>query len=165
MTKQNKKEQNVTKSTITGLTPQQEQACILLASGENITNVAEKLSLNRGTLYRWQQDKAFECFYNKQCQDYKDEVKNGLLGLHQQAITTIKQIIKTGGEVSRLKAAMWVLDKVEAIEVGETSIKRALKDQCTTTVEDWADFSKLDEDKYKSTLKAYGLDEEYPPII
>ena len=46
----NKNAQNATISPTTGLTPQQEQACILLASGENVTNVADKLSLNRGTL-------------------------------------------------------------------------------------------------------------------
>lgn len=160
MDKGNKIEQKTTISPITGLTPQQEQACILLASGENVTDVADKLSLNRGTLYKWQQNKAFECYYNKQCQEYKNEVKNGLLGLHQQAVTTIEQLITTGSEATRLKAATWVLEKVEAIEVGETSIRRALKEQCTTTNNDWGDFSKFDEKEYKRQLKALGLDDE-----
>lgn len=160
MDKGNKIEQKATISPITGLTPQQEQACILLASGENVTDVADKLNLNRGTLYKWQQNKAFECYYNKQCQEYKDEVKNGLLGLHQQAVTTIQQLITTGSEATRLKAATWVLDKVEAIEVGETSIRRALKGQCTTTNDDWGDLSTFDEKEYKRQLKAFGLDDE-----
>ena len=156
----NRNEQNATISPTTGLTPQQEQACILLASGENVTNVADKLSLNRGSLYKWQQNKAFECFYNKQCQEYKNEVKNGLLGLHQQAVATIEQLITTGSEATRLKAATWVLEKVEAIEVGETSIKRALKEQCTTTSDDWGDLTTFDEKEYKRQLKAFGLDDE-----
>lgn len=160
MDKGNKIEQKATISPITGLTPQQEQACILLASGENVTDVADKLSLNRGTLYKWQQNKAFECYYNKQCQEYKDEVKNGLLGLHQQAVATIQRLITTGSEATRLKAATWVLEKVEAIEVGETSIRRALKGQCTTTNNDWGDFSTFDEKEYKRQLKALGLDDE-----
>lgn len=156
----NRNEQNATISPTTGLTPQQEQACILLASGENVTNVADKLSLNRGTLYKWQQNKAFECFYNKQCQEYKNEVKNGLLGLHQQAIATMEQLMTTGNEATRLKAAMWVLEKVEAIEVGDTNIRQVLKDRCTTTNDDWADFTRVDEKEYKRQLKAYGLDDE-----
>ncbi len=156
----NRNEQNATISPTTGLTPQQEQACILLASGENVTNVADKLSLNRGTLYKWQQNKAFVCFYNKQCQEYKNNVRNGLLGLHQQAIATIGQLITTGSEATRLKSAMWLLEKVEAIEVGDTNIRKVLKDQCTTTNEDWAYFTGVDEKEYKRQLKAYGLDDE-----
>lgn len=160
MNKINRNEQNATISPTTGLTPQQEQACILLASGENVTNVADKLSLNRGTLYKWQQNKAFVCFYNKQCQDYKNDVKNGLLGLHQQAIATMGQLMTTGNEATRLKAAMWVLDKVEAIEIGDTNIRQVLKDQCTITNEDWIGFTRVDEKEYKRQLKTYGLDDE-----
>lgn len=160
MDKGNKFEQKATISPITGLTPQQEQACILLASGENVTDVADKLSLNRGTLYKWQQNKAFECYYNKQCQEYKDEVKNGLLGLHKQAVAAIQRLITTGREATRLKAATWVLEKVEAIEVGETSIRRALKGQCITTNDDWGDLATFDEKEYKRQLKAFGLDDE-----
>ena len=160
MDKVNRNEQKATISPITGLTPQQEQACLLLASGENLTDVADKLSLNRGTIYKWQQNKAFECFFNKQCQEYKDEVRNGLLGLHQQAIATMGQLIATGNEATRLKAAIWVLEKIEAINVGETNIKQVLKAQCTTTTDDWADFTQFNEKEYKKQLKAYGLDEE-----
>lgn len=160
MDKKNRIEQKATISPTTGLTPQQEQACILLASGESVTDVADKLSLNRGTLYKWQQNKAFECYYNKQCQEYKNEVKNGLLGLHQQAVATIKQLITIGSEATRLKAATWVLDKVEAIEVGETSIRRVLKEQCTTTNNGWGNFTNFDEKEYNKQLKVLGLDEE-----
>lgn len=160
MDKGNKNERKATISPTTGLTPQQEQACILLASGESVTDVADKLSLNRGTLYKWQQNKAFECYYNKRCQEYKEEVRNGLLGLHQQAVATIEQLITTGSEATRLKAATLVLEKIEAIEVGETSIRRALKGQCTTTNNDWGDLTTFDEKEYKRQLKAFGLDDE-----
>lgn len=160
MDKGNKNERKATISPTTGLTPQQEQACILLASGESVTDVADKLSLNRGTLYKWQQNKAFECYYNKQCQEYKEEVRNGLLGLHQQAVATIEQLITTGSEATRLKAATLVLEKIEAIEVGETSIRRALKGQCTTTNNDWGDLTTFDEKEHKRQLKAFGLDDE-----
>ena len=46
-----KKQQKPTLSPLTGLTPQQEQAAMMLASGENLTAVARQLNLNRSTLY------------------------------------------------------------------------------------------------------------------
>lgn len=71
--------QNLTKSTqVTGLTPQQEQAAILLASGEGVTEVADKLNVNRATIYLWQQKINFQCFYNQQCQIIQDNIRNGL---------------------------------------------------------------------------------------
>ena len=72
----------------------------------------------------------------------------------------MEQLITTGNEATRLKAAMWVLEKVEAIEVGDTNIRQVLKAKCTTTNDDWADFTRVDEKEYKRQLKAYGLDEE-----
>ena len=52
----NENRQKPTESTTeSGLTPIQEQAAILLASGENVTSVSEKLNLNRSTIYQWQQ--------------------------------------------------------------------------------------------------------------
>lgn len=47
----NRMQQNPTETTLeSGLTPIQEQAAIMLASGENITSVSEKLNLNRSTI-------------------------------------------------------------------------------------------------------------------
>ena len=80
--------------------------------------------------------------------------------MHQQAIATMGQLMTNGNEATRLKAAMWVLEKVEAIEIGDTNIRQVLKDQCTTTTDNWADFTQLNEKEYKRQLKAYGLDDE-----
>lgn len=157
----NKSEQKATKSEQTGLTPIQEQACLMLASGEGFTTVAEKLSLNRGTLYKWQQNTAFQCYYNQQCQDYKSEVKNALLGLHSQAVATVRELMTTGNESTRLKAALWLLEKVEAVEVGATDIRAVLKDRCTHGFDDWGKLTpQLDEQEYKQALKEYGLSDE-----
>lgn len=60
----NRMQQNPTETTLeSGLTPIQEQAAIMLASGENITSVSEKLNLNRSTIYQWQQKITFQCFF------------------------------------------------------------------------------------------------------
>ena len=155
-----KNEQKETVSTMTGLTPQQEQACILLASGEGLTSVAEKLSLNRGTLYKWQQNPAFMCYYNKQCKDFQNEVKSGIMGLHAQAMATMRELMTTGNENTRLKASMWILEKVEAVDVGETEIRDVLREQCTTNPYEFREVVQFDERKYKKALKQYGLNDE-----
>ena len=156
----NKSEQKATVSPATGLTPQQEQACILLASGESYTTVAERLGIHRGTLYKWQDSLPFRCFYNKQCSDYKAEVKNALLGLHNEAVATVKELLQTGGEATRLKAAMWLLEKVEAVDVGASDVREALKRQATQSRwsdDDWVTFDKR---AYQQSLKEFGLSDE-----
>lgn len=153
---------NAQKSTInkaTGLTPQQEQACIMLASGESYTAVAERLDINRGTLYKWQSLPTFECYYNLQCKDYKDGVKNGLLGLHKQAMDTIAELMVSGNENTRLRASMWVIDKVCDIKIGEVDVRGVLQKQCTSDIFDF-DLNKFNERAYQGKLKEYGLSED-----
>lgn len=158
MEKDNKIEQKATISPETGLTPQQEQACVMLASGEGYTAVATKLGINRGTLYRWQDNLAFRCFLNRQCRDYRDEVKNGLIGLHSEAVRAIKELLNSGSEATRLKAAVWVIERVVGVEVEETDIRKVLRDKAT--VMGWEEETVVfNKEAYKKSLKEYGLSE------
>lgn len=152
-----KTQQNPTLSPLTGLTPQQEQAAIMLASGKNISAVARQLKLNRSTLYEWQENTAFQCFYNQQCQDHKEAVKNALFGLYNTAIDTLTNLLTNGNENTRLKASMWLLERVAGVAIGETRIKEALKKQCTHGASGWDDLNVLNEREYKAELKRYGL--------
>jgi hypothetical protein len=154
-------QQNPTLSSVTGLTPQQEQACILMASGDSLTAVARQLKINRSTLYEWQNNMAFKCYYNQQCQEHQQEVKNALLGLHKQAIDTLTDLLTTGSENTRLKAAMWLLERVISVEAGDTDIREVLKRQNTHPTIDLEDLnSSFDMIGYKRDLKLYGLSEE-----
>lgn len=155
----NKLEQKTTINKATGLTPQQEQACVLLASGENYTAVAEALNINRGTLYRWLQLPTFECYYNSQCKEYQDEVKNSVLGLHQQAIATLTEAMTHGSESSRLRASIWILEKVATMKIGATDIRLVLQEQCSSGVFDFQ-LTQFNECAYKNKLKEYGLSED-----
>lgn len=154
-----KKQQKPTLSPLTGLTPQQEQAAMMLASGENISAVARQLNLNRSTLYEWQANTAFQCFYNQQCQDHQQAVKNALFGLHRRAIDTLTNLLTNGNENTRLKASMWLLERVTAVEVGDTRLKEVLKKKCTHSPTDW-DLDVLNEREYKAELKRYGLQDD-----
>jgi hypothetical protein len=158
MADKNRKQQKATLSPITGLTPQQEQACILLAGGESYTNVARQLNINRSTLYDWQNNLAFICFFNQQCKEHKQEVKNALLGLHRQAINALTGLLTNGNENTRLKASIWLLERLDCIEVGKTDLKAALKEQSYDVNINMDAF--IDRQQYMSALRAYGLTDE-----
>ena len=155
----NKIAQNPTEKTDvnsqTGLTPIQEQAAIMLASGKSMTEVAELLSVNRGTLYEWQKIVTFQCYFNQQSNEYKENLRNGLFGLIGEALTAISDCLHSDNETTRLKAAMWVIEKAKEQPTGNTDVKAALKEQCTHPV-GW-DMEMFDEDEYRREIKRLGL--------
>lgn len=155
----NKKQQKTGVNPQTGLTPTQEQGAVLMASGETVTAVADKLNVNRGTIYKWFANVAFQCFYNRQCQDVKDEVKNGVLGLCGDAVSTLRTLIRDGNESTRLKACIWILERASQTTTGETDIREALKAQAThqTDITQLWDAPKLDKKEYFSLLDDYGV--------
>lgn len=159
MAKSNKNEQKPTLLEASGLTPQQERACILLASGENYTTVAEKLGINRGTLYEWQKDTAFKCFYNRQCKDFQDEITNGVMSLHKTALDTVRILLLEGNDNTRLKAAFWVLDKVASMQVGQADLIEAVKDECTLNWGDEIKIETFDREKYDELMARYGYEQ------
>lgn len=141
----------------TGLTPTQEQAAILLASGETLTAVAEKVNVNRSTIYKWQALITFQCFFNRQCADYRANLRNGLFGLADEALTAIRNSLHSDNESVRLKAAMWLTEKIELADTGQTDVKEALKAKNTkNTLADWS-MSTFDEVGFNSDLRRLGL--------
>lgn len=158
----NKNQQKATESPKlnpqTGLTPIQEQAAVLMASGETPTAVADKLGINRCTIYKWFDNVAFQCYYNRQCQDLKAEVENSVLGLCRSAFATLRELMSTGNESTRLKACIWIMERAGQIDVGETDVKKALRKKATHPIVD-ADFTKFDDSEYKNLLADFGIRE------
>ena len=142
---------------VTGLTPAQEQAALLLASGESVTDVAEKVNVTRATIYACQQKITFICFFNQQCQMIKDSIRNGLCGLYANAIDAVKGCLESVNEATRLKAAMYVIGKVELMDTSKQNPEEEIKKLCTSSDLDWGDFTSLDKTKYKEMMKEYGL--------
>lgn len=156
---ENKILQNTTISKETGLTPQQEYACIMLAGGYSITDVAEKVGVNRSTIYQWQSNLAFVCYFNRQSKAIKDEVKNGVMGLCQQAIETVRDILTNGNETTRLKAAVWIMEKAEAIQVGCTNVRDAIRERHTHPM--MCDYDEIvDEIAIQRDLERLGLSDK-----
>ena len=158
MAEKSKSLQKLTVSPVTGLTPQQEQACILLASGDCFTVVSEKLGVTRYTLYQWQQTDVFKCYYNEQLQHVKESLISGVLSMHRAALDTINDIMSNGSEATRLKAAMWVCDKVEALQTDFTDIRAMLAEQCTHPLfPDVAKDGEFNSTEFKTELRKRGL--------
>lgn len=164
MTKEYKNQQKSTDSTSlsTGLSPIQEQCAILLATGENITSVADKLNINRTTIYQWQQKITFQCFFNLQRKDLKDNLRNGLCGMYDEALQAIRDCLQSNNESIKLKSAMLILEKVENMPNGTTDAREVLRKQAThNNTWDWAlEKEELDEIEYQKLLKQNGLNND-----
>ena len=143
----------------TGLTPLQEKAATLLAGGMTITEVAGAVSIDRTTIYRWLSIVTFQCYLNRQAADNKESLRNGLFSLTNEALAAIRQSLQSSNEATRLKAAIWLIERVESATVGYTDPRAALKDEQTKeTFGDWGG-PKLDTAGYRKRLTELGLDE------
>ena len=92
------------------LTPQQADACMMIASGESITKVAKKLKINRSTIYQWLKDMHFKKCLDEQCRENQEEARNMLRGMRLKAVETIRDLMSSGDEKTRLKASIWMLE-------------------------------------------------------
>lgn len=87
---------------ISKLNPKQEQAIQLLASGTSVTQVANKVEVDRVTVYRWMKDRDFKRELNKIIETYTS-------ALFFQAISELESILQTGRDVDKLKCIEIIL--------------------------------------------------------
>lgn len=156
-----KEQRNSTQLTlVTGLTPQQEQAAILLASGGSVTEVAEKVNVNRATIYLWQQKINFQCFFNQQCQLIQDNIRNGVCGLYEEALSAVKDCLRSPNEAIKLKTAMYIIGKIELIDASRQDPEVEIRKLCTDNVA-WNDMfdavETFDKEKYNALMLENGL--------
>lgn len=150
----------------TGLTPLQEKAAILLASGQTITDVATNIGVQRNTLYEWLKKVVFVCYLNSQRKEQQSSLRNGLLSLYADAIRALKEVLNSEDNSNKLKAAMMIISRVDNEQVGEVDPKAILKKQASTHINShdeevmnmFAGYDILDEDKYQKLLVENGLE-------
>lgn len=94
-------------SNITGLTPTQEKACSLLASGEAIEVVAEEVKVPESTLLLWQKQTTFKCYFNQKRSNVKGHLTQGVYSLAQEAVNALRESLNSENEQVRLKAATY----------------------------------------------------------
>lgn len=146
-------------SSVTGLTPTQERACSLLASGAKTKDVAQQLDVPEQTLYLWQKQTTFACYYNKQRSVIKNAAVQSLFGLMDEAVTAIRESLSSTNENIRLKAASYIIDKLQMMDIGKTDIIEAVRAEATySTFGDWGET--FHESEYREKLKELGVEEQ-----
>ena len=106
------------------LSEKQINAINMLASGKSIEEVSKELKLNINTIYRWKKTHKFKLALREQQNIIFNEITLRFCEMGTEAINTIYNIMKNGTtENLRLKASMFIIDKIIKVEDNET-IKR-----------------------------------------
>jgi hypothetical protein len=94
----------------------QEQAIVLLLSGHSVTETAQELSIERGTIYNLLKETGFKTEYYSARKILNEQSKNSLMNLNISAINTIKGLLESQNDVVKLKAAMYLLDNLKTTD-------------------------------------------------
>jgi len=101
------------------LTPVQGQAAQLLADGTKVIDVAEVVKVNRGTVWSWSKQPSFMAEINRIRNEYRESCQSMMLGLHAEAVATIRRCMNSESDMVALKAALAVIDKAESFQEKE----------------------------------------------
>lgn len=144
----------------TGLTAIQEQCASLLASGEKVSKVAEMIHVSRSMIYQWNDLITFQCYTNQLRDEMQRHLNQSLLRLAGEALMTIQNSLKSDNETLRLKSAMWLLDRINKVEVGECNPFEVIRKESTTIDPcDWEKTPTFNKYLYEKKLKELGLKE------
>ncbi len=147
-------------NSITGLTPTQERACSMLASGATIEAVAEEVKVPESTLLLWQRQTTFKCYFNQKRSNVIGSLTQGVYSLAQEAVNALRNSLNSENEQVRLKAATYIVDKLQSIEVGQTDIIQAVKAEATYSDSGWSHEATFHEKEYTSRLRELGVKEQ-----
>lgn len=153
-------EKKVQINSVTGLTATQEKACSMLASGEPVEAVAKEINVPEQTLYLWQKQKTFKCYYNKRRSIIRDVAAQSLFALANEAVRAVRDSLNSTNESVKLKAATYILEKLQDVEVGTTDIIEAVKAEATYTETDLFTGGYLHRDEYERNLEKLGIAEQ-----
>lgn len=145
---------------ITGLSVIQEKCAFSLAFGARITDVAEELGINRGTIYRWLQTITFSCFLNYLRRQNQEQSIGKLFTLYQDAIKGLEDCLRSENQMVKLNASKWVLEKIAEQEVKDFDARDLIRQECTESggLTDWEQ-PQLNTAKYKQRLRDEGLED------
>lgn len=103
-----------------GISPVQEKAAHLLATGMKVQDVAESISVNRTTIWIWKKDPDFIVLMNNLRNEYRDSCRSAIWSLHSDAEETLKKSFSANSESVALRAALAILARVEVLTEAET---------------------------------------------
>ena len=141
----------------TGLTPQQEECALLLATGEKVSKVAEKIQVARATIYQWADTIPFQCYLNQLRDEVQRQTHHSLFMLAEEALGTIRKALTSENENIKLKTAMWILERIDKVEVGKCNPFSALREEATYCNWHGVNDPEFHPSFYNTRLKEMGL--------
>ena len=122
-----------------GLNATEERAVSLMLSGKSVTEVANALSVDRSTLYSWMDKPTFQAYHNRLVKDIRENTKQSLLSLYNDALKVIKESLNSKDERIKTKSAFWLVNRIEPTQFGETGPREVIRQQCTSPMlTDWS---------------------------
>jgi|GEM_PF-4400909 len=106
------------------ITPQHEEAALMLSQGMTNKAVAEKLGIAPETVSRWRSEAGFQDIIQQLLDESRDAAKNRIIQLSSKALDTIESVL-TSSEASakdKLTAAFKVIEiiQIEPKEIEKT---------------------------------------------
>lgn len=140
----------------TGLNAKQIEAATLIVAGETITSIADKLNINRSTIYEWLEKVTFQCYINRLLKDIVCKLNNELCSMGIEAIKALKEVLQSKNDMIKLKAAQFIIENLTNKEIEESNPKKIFTKQCTTIPDvQWGEV--FNEGQYENLLKENGL--------
>ena len=103
-----------------GIIPAQNKATYLLASGNKVKDVAENVGVDRATIWNWKKEPSFIALLNNLRNEIRDSSRSAIWSLHSEAEETLKKCLNSNNEPVRLRSALAILNRIEALPEGET---------------------------------------------
>ena len=146
------------------LPPKQEQFVTMLIAGKRYQDIASELGVNKATLSTWRNLETVQARYNQLVSEIKTDLESGLMDLYSEAVNTLKDCMTEGSDQTRVKIALWLIDRVERLEPGTTDPAALVRQKHTTTTGPFdADLDlltgtpELDQAGYNHRMKELGL--------
>ena len=144
------------------LTPKQEKFISLQIAGKSLTDIAKELKVDRSTLYAWRELETVQARYNQLVTDLKNDLESGLTSLYSKAVQTVNDCLDSLSDQIRLKTALYLIEKVDALNPGLTDAREIVRKKATTNTfmsDPLAEYDRFDEDYYQERLKELNLAE------
>ena len=134
----------------------------MLIAGKRYKDIASELEVNRATLTAWRNLETVEARYNQLVSEIKTDLESGLMDLYSEAVNTLKDCMTEGSDQTRVKIALWLIERAEKLEPGTTDPAALVRGRFTTVsspfdLDGFEDTSQLDQAGYTRRLKELGL--------
>lgn len=101
---------------LASLTPAQMRCLPLLVIGLSANKVAEKANVSATKISQWKSDPIFMEALELSRRDAVSDAQKAFKGLSLKAIEILSETLDSGSEANRLKASIYILDKIELAE-------------------------------------------------